>query len=166
MNFEAKKIESNLAVYKQIALQELAVGESICFFLFDMESRMSEQYGEFSVCVGLLVDENKPDMEQLLQHAEIASFIPNTQLTNMLEDEVLSSGNLYRITKSWDRGQKFKDGKVAKGYGYNVDLLKLGLQDISNFNTRFTKLRAESAQNADEVEEKAAPKKTSGKAEL
>lgn len=164
MNFEAKKVESNLAVYKQIALQELAVGESICFYLFDMESRMSEQYGEFSVCVGLLIDENKPDMEQVLQHAEIASFIPNTQLTNMLEDKVISPGSLYRITKSWDRGQKFKDGKVAKGYGYSVDLLKLGLQDVSNFNTRFTKLRAESAQNGDEAQE--TPKKTSGKAEL
>lgn len=140
MKFEEKEIISK-SEYKHLAIKDLGIGESICFYLMDVESKNSQEFGEFSVCVGLEINEHLENLDQVLDAAECASFVPNTQLSNMLDDKLIEFGNLYRITKEWDKGTKFSGGKVAKGYGYKVVKLTLPLTHYSKFAAVFKQLK-------------------------
>jgi hypothetical protein len=46
-------------------------------------------------------------------------------------------GELYRIEKAWDKGQKFNDGKKAKGWGYKVFHLAMDPQTKTALSTGY-----------------------------
>lgn len=143
MKFTEQKIESS-AVYNQINLTKFSVGSGIVFYINDLEDRTSDQFGDFKVCVGLSLDENVKSYEEFIASGVLSSFIPNTQLTNLITNNQMKLGEVYRITKSWNRGDKFKDGKVAKGNGYDVVKLGVDVKQLNNLSAAFLKLKEES----------------------
>ncbi len=109
----------------QMDIKEMVIGESFGFFFTSQRSATSEEYGDFIICQGLKVDLDATDVASLVDEAVAASFIPNTLLVNKLTEGALLEGELYRIEKAWDKGQKFKDGKKAKGWGYKLFSLSI-----------------------------------------
>lgn len=118
-SFQEQQVTSSL---HQVKLQELKVGESVMFFITKFAERTSEEFGEFEVCEGLLLDTEKSNnFDDVVNSAIAASFIPNT----MLKNANLQPNTLYRIEKFWNRGDKGPKGNKAKGYGYKVMLCTL-----------------------------------------
>lgn len=107
-----------------VALQELQKGESLGFYWAGVRTANSEEYGEFTVMEGLKVNLQASSEDELVASATPISTIPNTMLRNNIDQGGLVRGELYRIEKGWDKGEKFKDGSKAKGYGYNTFRLK------------------------------------------
>lgn len=106
--------------HKQIAMKDLPLNSSIAFYFDNTADKTSTEYGAFVVCQGLQIDLGAANINELLKGAVPASFIPNTLLSNKLKDRSMTTNECYRIEKTWDKGQKFKDGTKAKGYGYTV----------------------------------------------
>jgi len=111
--------------HEQLDIKEMVIGESFGFFFATQRTATSEEYGDFTICQGLKVDLDATDVDALVDTATAASFIPNTLLANKITEGALLEGELYRIEKAWDKGQKFKDGKKAKGWGYKLFSLSL-----------------------------------------
>lgn len=123
--FTEKKVEnSSLA---QLNLKDMAKGDSVMFYVGGFTDRTSQEYGDFKVVEGLLLDSNSSSVSALVETATGSSFIPNTMLLNMVMELKIKEGFVYRIEKAWDRGEKFSGGKTAKGHGYNV--FELGVDD-------------------------------------
>lgn len=106
--------------HEQLDIAALEIGESIAFYFDNTADRTSAEYGDFIVCQGLKVELEHDGLEELLAHAQPASFIPNKLLVNKIDDGSMITGELYRIEKAWDKGQVFSDKKKAKGWGYKV----------------------------------------------
>lgn len=120
--------------YKTLKLNDLAIGESVHFFVVDTEQRTSEEFGDFQVIVGLDVDVNAASsIKDLADNSEAASFIPNT----MLQNAKLQSGCLYRIEKLWNRGDKSPNGKRAKGFGFKLFKLAIDKATTDSLFARF-----------------------------
>lgn len=156
MNFEEVEI-GRAGDYKQIALRDLKKGGSVCFYLADVENRHSQEFGDFTACVGLEIDEHLNSLEEILSEAVCASFIPNTQISNMLNEGLLETNQLYRFVKEWDKGEKFHNGKTAKGYGYNVIKLTLPITHHGKFAATFKKLKYAQAEEVAAEEEVKTP---------
>lgn len=109
--------------HEQVKLQEIAKGDSIGFFWMNQRTANSDQYGEFTVIEGLQVDLTAESEDGLLDSAKAISTVPNTMLQNNIEQGGMVRGELYRIEKGWDKGEKFSTGP-AKGYGYNTFRIK------------------------------------------
>ena len=103
---------------------EVAKGESFGFLWLSNGSGTSADYGEFVTWQGLKVDLTAASEEALLESATPIGFIPNTMLKGKEENGAVLQGNLYRIEKAWDQGDKYDGNKKAKGFGYNVFLVK------------------------------------------
>ena len=112
-------------VHLQMDIKEMTIGDSFGFFFTSQRTATSEEYGDFIICQGLKVDLEATDIDSLVDTAGAASFIPNTLLSNKITEGALLEGELYRIEKAWDKGQKFKDGKKAKGWGYKLFSLSI-----------------------------------------
>lgn len=140
MQFTEKLIEGG-TIYEQLELPSFPVGHGITFFLHDFENRNSEQFGDFLVAVGLKLDINAQNMVEFVNSGNLASFIPNTQLRNLVDSGMLKGGSVYRITKKWERGDKFQNGKVAKGFGYEVAKFDIAPSDIDALFKRFESLK-------------------------
>lgn len=106
--------------HTQLDIKEMTKGESIGFFFSNTKDANSEEYGPFTICQGLQVDLEAKDIGTLIDTADAASFVPNTLLVNKMEEGALLEGELYRIEKAWDKGEKFSDNKKAKGWGYKL----------------------------------------------
>jgi len=111
--------------HEQLDIKEMTIGQSFGYFFTSQRTATSEEYGDFVICQGLKVDLEASDVDTLVETATAASFIPNTLLANKIDEGALLEGELYRIEKAWDKGQKFKDGKKAKGWGYKLFSLSL-----------------------------------------
>jgi len=111
--------------HEQLDIKEMTIGESFGFFFTSQRTATSEEYGDFTICQGLKIDLDAADVDTLVGAATAASFIPNTLLANKITEGALLEGELYRIEKAWDKGQKFKDGKKAKGWGYKLFSLSI-----------------------------------------
>ncbi len=111
--------------HEQLDIKEMEIGQSLGFFFTSQRTATSEEYGDFTICQGLKVDLDATDVDTLVDSSNAASFIPNTLLANKIAEGALLEGELYRIEKAWDKGQKFKDGKKAKGWGYKLFSLSL-----------------------------------------
>lgn len=126
--------------------KELGINESLGFYFAGTREATSEDYGDFVICQGLKVDVTSASVDALLETSLAYSFIPNVLLSNKLTEGSFAQGELYRIEKTWEKGQKFKDGTKAKGYGFtlyhqNVDpLVKKQLADI--YASRINPLKA------------------------
>lgn len=114
-------------------------GDSINFFFMDTAERTSPQYGEFEVLLGLKVDDLS-SIEAALQSAKLVSMIPHTVIKNRVADGTIVKEELYSITRAWDRGEKFADGKVAKSYGYDIKHLVIGEEDRQKLIRRYREL--------------------------
>jgi len=136
--------------------QELGLNESIGFFWTTIKEATSEEYGDFIICQGLKVNLSAGSVDELLETATPYSFIPNVLLNNKIEDGSFATNELYRIEKTWDKGQKFKDGTKAKGYGFtlyhqNVNPeIKQQLQDV--YKNRINPLKVTEAAAADDTQ--------------
>jgi len=123
--------------HKQVQLRELGLNESIGFYFDNTETKNSQEYGDFSVCQGLEIDLSSQTVEELIRTATPISFIPNTLLSNKIDDKSMARGRCYRIEKRWERGQKFKDGSKAKGYGYALFYQDVGPQIEAQLATAY-----------------------------
>jgi len=117
--FEEKEVLSENQ-HEQYDISALEIGESLSFYFDNTRDATSEEYGDFIICQGIKVDTGAASLDALAASAEPISFIPNVLLRNKIDDGSMIMGELYRIEKAWDKGQKFKDGKKAKGWGYKV----------------------------------------------
>ncbi len=117
--FEEKEV-LNENQHEQYDISALEIGESLPFYYASTRGATSEEYGDFIICQGIKVDVEASSVDALVATAAAISFIPNTLLKNKIEEGAMIEGELYRIEKAWDKGQKFKDGKKAKGWGYKV----------------------------------------------
>lgn len=114
-------------------------GDSINFFFMDIADRTSPQYGDFEVLLGLKIDDLS-SIEAALQSAKLVSLIPHTIIKNRVTDGTVVKEELYSITRAWDRGEKFADGKVAKSYGYDIKHLVIGEEDRQKLIRRYREL--------------------------
>lgn len=121
---EEKILQENQ--HAQFELQSLEIGESIAVYFDNTRTANSEEYGEFIICQGLKIDLSAASEDDLIASATPVSFVPNTLLRNKLDQNSMIKGELYRIEKAWEKGQKFNDGKRAKGNGYELFHLKAG----------------------------------------
>ena len=110
--------------HEQFRLQDMEKGDSIGFFWVKMRDANSEEYGDFQVMEGLQVNVNADSEDALIESAKAISTIPNTMLLNNIDQGGMVRGELYRLEKAWDKGEKFKGGVKAKGYGYNTYRIK------------------------------------------
>lgn len=138
--FTEKKIEN--AQLGQINLKELQKGQSVMFYVGGFADRTSQEYGDFRVVEGLTLDEKAASVKALVDSAEGASFIPNTMLLNMIDEQKLREGLVYRIEKAWDRDEKFAGGKKAKGFGFNVFELGCDKDTLAKLRTSFTNAKS------------------------
>ena len=106
--------------HEQFDISALEIGESLPFYYANTRDATSEDYGDFIICQGIKVDIEAASIDALAGSAKPISFIPNTLLKNKIDEGSMIEGELYRIEKAWDKNQKFKDGKKAKGWGYKV----------------------------------------------
>jgi len=111
--------------HEQLDIKEMTIGQSLGFFFTSQRTATSEEYGDFTICQGLKMNLDAADVDTLVEEATAASFIPNTLLANKIAEGALLEGELYRIEKAWDKGQKFADGKKAKGWGYKLFSLSI-----------------------------------------
>lgn len=112
--------------HEQLEINTMEIDEDFAFFFDNTKTANSAEYGEFLVCQGLKLDLDADDEEALVSSATPVSFIANTLLKNKVEEGGFLRGELYRVVKKWDKGQKFGDGRTAKGYGYDLFHLKAG----------------------------------------
>lgn len=140
MRFEEKKISGGELA--QLNIKEMEKGASILFYVGNFADRSSADFGDFKIVEGLLVDEKADNLDALVATAEGASFIPNTMLLNMITEERIVPGKLYRIEKAWDRDEKFENGKKAKGFGFNLYELACDKDTLGKFLLRFTTCKA------------------------
>lgn len=134
MAFQISEELVETSSYKQLKLNELAIGESVVFFFVDSEDRTSNEYGEFTLYTGLELNlEKAKNFDDLLESAEAASFIPNTMLANAK----LQPLNVYRIEKLWNRGDKTSKGQKAKGFGFKIFKLQLDSDQIKELHNKF-----------------------------
>lgn len=117
--FEEKEV-LNENQHEQFDISALEIGESVPFYYASTRDADSEEYGPFIICQGIKVDIESSSVDALVGSAQAISFIPNTLLKNKIDEGSMIEGELYRIEKAWDKGQKFKDGKKAKGWGFKV----------------------------------------------
>ncbi len=106
--------------HEQFDIAALEIGESLPFYYASTRGATSEEYGDFIICQGLKVNIEEASIDALVASSTAVSFIPNTLLNNKIDEGSMIEGELYRIEKAWDKGQKFKDGKKAKGWGFKV----------------------------------------------
>jgi hypothetical protein len=140
----------NVNQHKQIPLQELPINTSIGFYFDNIKEATSQEFGDFEVCQGLEVDLSSKTVDELIEKAQPASFIPNTLLRNKISSGAMIPGEVYRIEKVWDRFQKFKDGTKAKGYGYALFHQEVGPQIKSKLAAAY-KQKIAAAFNASET---------------
>ena len=140
--FEEKEVSLSGGNLEKISLQKLNKCDSIVFYFVTTSTRTSKEYGDFQVCEGLKLDVNTPGVDAMVESAVGASFVPNTFLQNAMQNGNLETGRVYRIEKAWDRGDKFDDGKNAKGYGYKIFELNVDGPTRSKLNERFTTIQA------------------------
>jgi len=112
--------------HEQLEINTMEIDESFAFYFDNTKTANSSEYGEFTVCQGLKLNLDADDEDALVAEATPCSFIANTLLANKIEEGGFLKGELYRIVKKWDKGQKFSDSKTAKGYGYDLFHLKAG----------------------------------------
>ena len=133
--FEEKKVQNEQKHAELDLKDDMANGESVGFYFNSTRVGTSAEYGDFTIVQGTKVDLAAKSIDAFVDSAEAVSFIPNTLLANKIEDGSFAEGECYRIEKAWDRGEKFKDGKVAKGYGYNlfhINIEPAVKKDLSN----------------------------------
>ena len=106
--------------HEQGNIKDMSVNESVGFYFDNQKTANSEEYGEFTICQGLKINLQSATIDSLVETATPFSFIPNTLLMNKIIDGSLTEGEAYRIEKTWEKGQKFKDGTKAKGYGFTL----------------------------------------------
>jgi len=114
-------------------------GDSIDFFWMDTADRTSAEYGDFYVMLGLKLNDLS-SIEAAVETAELVSFIPRTIIKNRVEDGTMVKEELYRITQSWEKGEKFKDGRRAKAHGYEIKHLVLAEPDRRALARRYREL--------------------------
>lgn len=123
--FDEEKVLSENQ-HEQIELQAMEIDESIAFFFDNTKTANSAEYGEFTICQGLKLNLQAEDTDALVATATPVSFVANVLLSNKIDEGGFLRGEPYRLVKKWNKGQKFDDGRSAKGYGYDLFHLKAG----------------------------------------
>jgi len=107
--------------YEPFALNELEKGESVCFYFKETREVNSPEFGEFTVMDGVKFDCNAQTLDELKASMELRSMPANTMLLNKIASGAMRPGNIYRLEKAWNRGDKIPgQNKRAKGHGYNI----------------------------------------------
>lgn len=163
--FKEELVEGN-SPYKQHKINEFEKDEAIGFVYMNEETRDSQDYGEFTVWQGVTFNTEAETEQELLESLELGSIIPNTILKNKQETGNLVAGELYKIVKTWDKGDKYKDKsgatKRAKGHGFDMYHLKLNtafLKKVREFHDNIMKPKVEIEPDEDNSSEsKSKPK--------
>ena len=156
--FEEKEV-LNENQHEQFDIAALEIGESLPFYYSSTRGATSEEYGDFIICQGIKVDIASASVDGLVSSAQAVSFIPNTLLKNKIDEGSMIEGELYRIEKAWDKGQKFSDGKKAKGWGFKVFHLAMDPQTKTALNDAYQAALkpADITESETEVSESAIP---------
>lgn len=125
MSFTTEEEVKGNSPYEEFAIAELSVDASIGFIYFGERTAKSKQWGEFTVWDGLMFDPSSKSEKEFLDSCELRSFIPNKVLKGKQANGAIIPGELYRIKKTWNKGDKFDDGTVAQAYGYTLYHLKV-----------------------------------------
>ena len=123
--------------HEQGDIQGMEIGDSVGFYFDNTKTGNSSEYGEFTIAQGLKVDLTSNSTDDLINNATPFSFIPNTLLKNKIAEGGFLKGEIYRIEKAWNKGQEFKDGKKAKGYGFELFHLKAGTDLTDGLKKRY-----------------------------
>lgn len=137
--FQEKKVVTG-GQHEQIKLQELEIGSSVTLFIKGFREGTSDEFGDYVIAQGLALDVDASDEATLINTAYLGSFILNTMLSNMRNDGKLEINKIYRLEKAWDRGQKLKSGKKAKGFGYEVFNLEVAPSMIQKLVSKYDAL--------------------------
>lgn len=123
--FETEVIEGK-SPYKDLKLSEQSNGFSFAFYYDNKKLANSIEYGEFEVLQGLQINLDLPTQEEIINKAELASFIPNTMLKNLIANGGLIRGEAYKVTKKWSKGDAIpgQPKNKAKGHGFEVAKVK------------------------------------------
>ena len=148
--FQEKRIVTG-GQYEQMKLQELGIGESVTLFIKGFREGTNDEFGDYVIAQGLALDVDESDETAFVNNAYLASFILNTMLSNMRNDGKLEINKIYRLEKAWDRGQKLKSGKKAKGFGYEVFNLEVAPSLIQKLVTKHDALLSQ--QDSSDIEE-------------
>jgi len=140
--FEEEEIKGN-SPYKEHEIAKYEKGQSLGFVYFSEKVATSNEYGDFAVWEGVTFDFNADTEEALFASLELGSIIPNKLLLGKQENGAVIRGELYRIEKSWSKGDTYDGNKTAKGHGFSLFHLKLStafLKRVENFlNTALNK---------------------------
>lgn len=139
--FEEKQIQSD-GNLNRLTLADLKKGESILFFVGNFADKKSQEFGDFKSAEGLQLSLTASSVDELVNSAEGASFIPNTLLRNKIDSNLMVVGRVYRVEKAWSKDDKFADGKKAKGHGYNLFELSVDTKTLAALNTKFMAVKA------------------------
>lgn len=124
--FETEVIEAK-SPYKDLQLSAQSNGFSFAFFYDNKKTANSQEHGEFEILQGLQLDLSLSTQTEIIEKSELASFIPNTMLRNLMANGGLIRGEAYIVTKKWSKGDLIpgrgpKD--KAKGHGFVVSRVK------------------------------------------
>lgn len=142
-----EEVEVSGGAYSPLKITELEIGDSVAVYFGNYAARNSKEYGDFNVVEGLQINPAAKDEKSFFNEITPVSIIPNTQLQNMHSQGGFVAGKIYRITKSWNRGDTFKDGTKAKGYGFGVTEL-VNPKLAASLKTKFAEVAAGSSETA------------------
>lgn len=120
--FETEKMEGK-SPYKDLKLGDQENGYSLTFYYDNKTKATSADYGDFEILQGLRFDHTLNSMDDMVNGAELVSFVPNTMLRNLMANGGMVRGEAYILTKKWTKGDKF-DKKKALGHGFEVQRIK------------------------------------------
>lgn len=134
---EEKELQQSGALRRLNLNEELNKEESVYIYVGRFETRSSREYGDFTALDGLLIDNDAKSLNEAIEESEGISLIPNAMLLNLIKNDTIVAGRVYRVMKAWDRGEKFGDGRQAKGYGYKVFEVSSDASTRSSLKAKF-----------------------------
>ncbi len=156
--FNEEEVQGNSPYASFKPNEELEIGDSFCIFIKENTTANSAEYGEFTVVNGVVFDCSSADEAAMKKSMQLKGFIPNTLLLNKIASGLMRIGGVYRIEKTWNRGDKYNGNMKAKGFGYK--LFKLGASDalLNVFEAFIAETLGTSAASMTEEEAEEAPK--------
>ena len=124
--FETELVEGK-SPYKDLQLSVQENGFNFAFYYDNKKTATSQEHGDFEILQGLQLNLSLSTQDEIIEKSELASFIPNTMLRNLMANSGLVRGEAYVVTKKWSRGDLIpgrgpKD--KAKGHGFVVSRIK------------------------------------------
>lgn len=138
--FNEEKVEQS-GIFEQKDLKDLTpnIGDDIGFYFYSVETRTSDEYGEFIISEGLLVDLKASSVEKMIETAKPINFIPRTVLENKYKEGAFNAGELYRIEKTVNRGDMIK-GKKVRYYAWDLFRINAGADTLKSLGAKVLEL--------------------------